>query len=376
MNQLKSIGALNSDFDTFSRRLPNDPAWNETDFARDTERYGVPSLHVNSWYDCSFGPSSMALFEHMQQNAYDEESGRNQFMIIAPTNHCAQMSAKENYYYGDRYLGNGQFDYLQLYIDWFDYWVKGEKNDVPDRKKIQLYTMGKNKWEYYDAWPPREAKKQTMYISSTKGANTLLGDGILSLEMPKHNRYDEFVYDPANPVPSLGDNDWGYLPEMKSGSYDQSPIELRQDVLVYSSSVLTEDIQITGPVEVILYLSSDVKDTDLTAKLVDVYPDGKAYNVAESIQRVRWRAGYEEPVFMEKGKVYKVEIGPLMTSNQFKKGHKILIEISSSNFPRFERNLNTGGNNYDETDWEIATNRIHHSPDHPSKIIFYVVESE
>jgi putative CocE/NonD family hydrolase len=376
MNQLKNIDALASDFDQFAQRFPNDTAWNELDFARDTDTFGVPALHVNSWYDCSFGPSSMALFEHMQNNSYDSESGDNQYMIIAATNHCSQLSATDSFYYGDRFLGNAKFDYNRLYVEWFDYWLKGKKNNVTDRKKIQLYTMGKNQWEYFDEWPPKEAKKMTMYLSSENGANSKFGDGTLSQSEPNQNRFDEFIYDPANPVPSLGDNDWGYLEEMKSGSYDQSPVEIRQDVIVYSSPVLTEDLQITGPVEVILYLSSDVKDTDLTAKLVDVYPDGKAYNVTESIQRVRWREGYKKPAFMEKGKVYKVEIGPLLTSNQFKQGHKIRIEISSSNFPRFERNLNTGGNNYDETEWETATNRIHHGPEHPSEISFYVVGSK
>lgn len=124
-----------------------------------------------------------------------------------------------------------------------------------------------------------------------------------------------------------------------------------------------------------MYLSSDVKDTDLTAKLVDVYPDGTAYNVAESIQRVRWRDGYSDPVLMKEGEIYEVEIGPLVTSNLFKKDHRIRMEISSSNFPRFERNLNTGGNNYDETEWYIATNRIHHGPAYPSRIILDVIDS-
>ncbi len=375
-DQLKSVGALNSDFDQFAQRFPNDPAWNDLDFAWDTEKYGVPALHVNSWYDCSFGPSSMALFEHMQKNAYDKESGQNQFMIIAPTNHCGQMGATENYYYGDRYMGNASFDYNQLYLEWFDYWLKGIDNGVLNRNKIQLFTMGKNQWEYIDEWPPKNSKETTMYLSSTAGANTKFGDGVLSFAKPRTEGFDEFTYDPGNPVPSLGDNDWGYLDEMKSGSFDQSPVEIRQDVLVYSSPVLEEDIQITGPVKVVLYLSSNVKDTDLTAKLVDVYPDGKAYNVAESIQRVRWRKGYEQPVFMENGNVYEVKVGPLLTSNLFRKGHQIRIEVSSSNFPRFERNLNTGGNNYDETNWKIAINKIHFGIEHSSKIIFHVVESK
>lgn len=375
INQLKSIDALQSDFDQFSQRFPNDPEWDELDFARDTDRYGVPALHVNSWYDASFGPSSFALFEHMQNNYFDEESGKHQYMIISPTDHCGQLKAGNNFYYGDRYLGNAKFNYLQLYLDWFDHWLKGEKNAVLDRKKIQLYTMGKNQWEYFEEWPPKKAEKETLYLSSDAGANTKLGDGTLVKEKPVREKFDEFSYDPKNPVPSLGDNDWGFLVETKSGSYDQSSIELRQDVLVYSSPVLSNDVQITGPVEVILYLSSNVKDTDLTAKLVDVYPDGKAYNVAESIQRVRWREGYERPVFMEPGEVYEVKIGPLLTSNLFKEGHQIRIEIASSNFPRFERNLNTGGNNYDETEMVVAKNRIHHGPNHSSRINYYVLNT-
>jgi putative CocE/NonD family hydrolase len=143
-------------------------------------------------------------------------------------------------------LGNAKFDYNQLYVEWFDYWLKGEKNNILDRKKIQLYTMGKNLWEYFNEWPPKKAKKMTMYLSSENGANTKFGDGALSQTEPIQNRRDEFIYDPANPVPSLGDNHWGYLAEMKSGSYDQSPVEIRQDVLVYSTPVLTEDLQITS----------------------------------------------------------------------------------------------------------------------------------
>lgn len=374
MNQVKNIGGLKSDFDEFAKRLPNDPAWHKAEFANDDDYYGVPTLHVNSWYDCSFGPSSMELFDVMNKNATDKESGENQFMIIAPTNHCGQLGATENWYYGDRFMGDASFPYVQLYVDWFDYWLKGKNNGVVNRKKIQLFTMGKNKWEFFDDWPPKESEKQILYLHSTKGANSKMGDGKLNHDKSTKDNYDEFIYDPGNPVPSLGDNDWGYIPEMKSGSFDQSAIEMRDDVLVYSTEILPNDIQITGPVEVFLYLSSNVKDTDLTAKLVDVYPDGKAYNVAESIQRVRWRKGYESPEFMEEDKVYQVKVGPLLTSNQFKQGHRIRLEISSSNFPRFERNLNTGGNNFDETEWEIANNRIHIGKKYASRIEFHVVD--
>jgi len=376
MDQIKEIKGLNSDFNQFVQQLPNDPAWHSVEFASDKDTFGVPALHINAWYDISYGPSSMALFEHMMSQAFDEEAAKNQYMIISATDHCYQTSENENYYYGDRYLGDARFNYLHLYLDWFDYWLKGIDNNVIDRSRYQVYTMGKNSWEYFDSWPPKNAEEFTYFLGPDSDANTTFGRGTLNSNYPKQNNYDVFKYNPANPVTSLGDNDWGVIPEMRSGSFDQSPIEIRQDVLVYSTSILGENIQVTGPVEVIVYLSSNVKDTDITAKLVDVYPDGKAYNVAESIQRVRWREGYETPVFMNQKKVYEVKIGPLLTSNLFEKGHRIRLEISSSNFPRFEKNLNTGGNNYDETEWLVASNKIHHGPKYPSRIVIHRILEE
>lgn len=376
MDQIEHINGLKSDFRQFVRQLPDDPQWHQVEFVSEKDSFGVPALHINAFYDVSFGPSSMALFEHMKSNAYDQETAENQFMIISATNHCTQTSENENYYFGDRFLGDARYNYYGLYVKWFDYWLKGIDNGVLDRSEVQVYTMGKNQWEDFDAWPPDQAREVSYYLHSNSGANTKHGDGSLQVDIPKKNNFDEFKYDPASPVPSLGDNVWGMIPEVRSGSFDQSGIELRQDVLVYSTPVLEEDIQVTGFVKVIVFLSSDVKDTDLTVKLVDVYPDGKAYNVAESIQRARWREGYEAAKFMEKGNVYQVEIGPLITSNLFREGHRIRVEISGSNFPRFERNLNTGGNNYDETEWLIATNRIHHGPGYPSRIILHVLPFE
>ncbi|WP_340115030.1 CocE/NonD family hydrolase [Maribellus mangrovi] len=376
VDQVDELGGLKSDYKQFIQQLPNDPRWKKTEFATERDSFGVPALHIDAFYDISFGPSSIELYHYMQSNAYDKETADNQFLIISATNHCQQTAENEHYFYGDRFLGDAWFDYYNLYVKWFDYWLKDVQNDVVDRPKVTVFTMGKNKWENYNEWPPEKAKELTFYLNSKSRANTKYGDGVLQKKSPEKNTFDEFIYDPENPVPSLGDNDWGMIPEMRSGSFDQSGIELREDVLVFSTPVLEKDIQVTGFAKVIIYLSSDVEDTDLTAKLVDVHPNGKAFNVAESIQRVRWRQGYTEPTFMKEGQVYKVEIGPLITSNAFKKGHRIRLEISSSNFPRFERNLNTGGNNYDETEWELATNRIHHGPNNPSRIILDVIDSQ
>ena len=145
-------------------------------------------------------------------------------------------------------------------------------------------------------------------------------------------------------------------------------MEKDPNILVYTTDILEEGVEVSGFIESTLYVSSDAKDTDFTIKLIDVYPDGTAYNLDETIQRVRYREGYDKEVFMEEGKVYKVNLTPMSTSNYFKKGHRIRIEVSSSNFPRFARNLNTGGNNYDETDGVVAENKVHHSKQYPSQI--------
>jgi len=179
---------------------------------------------------------------------------------------------------------------------------------------------------------------------------------------------DSFYYDPMDPVTSYGGGVCCTGNAVEGGSFDQSKMEEREDILVYTSEALKEGIEVTGFVESTLYLSSDVKDTDVTIKLIDVHPDGKAFNLDETIQRVRYRAGYDQEVFMQKDQVYKVVLSPMATSNYFKKGHKIRIEVSSSNFPRFSRNLNTGGANYDESKGIIAQNKIHHSKRYPSHI--------
>lgn len=191
---------------------------------------------------------------------------------------------------------------------------------------------------------------------------------------PATDNPDRFEYDPMNPVPSHGGNVCCTGNAITAGSFDQRKIEARPDVLVYSTEPLKEGIEVSGPIEVTLYVSSDAKDTDFTVKLIDVYPDGRAFNLDETIQRMRYRDGYDRPnVWMQPGKVYKVTLQPLVTSNYFEAGHRIRIEISSSNFPRFDRNLNTGGRNYDESKGVIARNAVHHSRQYPSEVKLTVV---
>ncbi len=379
VNQIMNVlGEPPSDFDNYVNRLPNDPRWKDTEFGSDEDHNSAPALYINSWYDISIGPN-VTMFEHQVKEGATESARNDSRMIIAPTLHCSQLGATEHTVVGERDLGDGRFDYVTVVQNWFDHFVKGVPNDVLSQPRVRAYMMGANEWRSYDSWPPKEARSVTYYLDSDGDANTRLGNGRLTTTKPEKHAADHFTYDPMTPVPTVGGGTWccyshtALTAGEPAGAYDQAGVEMRADVLVYTTPPLTHAVEIMGPVTGTMYLSSDRKDTDLTFKLLDVDPSGKAYNLDETIQRVRWREGWDHPVFMQPGQVYKVEFSPLTTGNTFAAGHRIRIEISSSNFPHFDRNLNTGGNNYDEKDPLVAHNVIHHGPQYPFTIVLPVV---
>jgi len=356
------------------QRAPNDPAWYRGGLFHDDMKINVPGLWFMSWYDVSVGPN-LATYNHVRRTA-DPAIANQQYAVIAPTLHCAYKRATENLIVGERNVGDARLDYDALTYGWFDYFLKGEKNGLLDTlPKIRYYTMGSNKWQTADSWPPKNSEGMTFYLASEGGANTRNGNGVLTTKVPAADKPDSFSYDPMKPVMSRGGNVCCQGNALAGGAVDQQETELRNDVLVYTTEPLKDGMELSGPIEATVYLSSDRKDTDVTVKVIDVYPDGKAYNLDETIQRVRYREGYDKPpTFMEPGKVYKVALQPMTTSNYFAPGHRIRIEVSSSNFPRFDRNLNTGGNNFDETTGLVAKNTIHHSKQYPSSIKVTVVK--
>lgn len=365
---IKNLDGPKGIYENLIRRKPNDAAWYEGGLYHDDMPFNTPSFWFVSWYDVASSPN-LALYNHVRTNAKDSSVRDNQYLVIAPTLHCAFTRATENTIVGERSVGDARLNYEELVYGWFDHWLKNEDSDVvKEMPKVRYYTMGSNKWQSADIWPPKEAVMTTYYLSSGGKANTLNGDGTLTTKKPSKDNPDTFVYDPLDPVLSHGGNVCCTGNAVQGGSFDQQEMETREDILVYTTEPLKEGVEISGFIESTLYVSSDAKDTDFTIKLIDVYPDGKAYNLDETIQRVRYREGYEKEVFMEPGNIYKVDLTPMSTSNYFEKGHRIRIEISSSNFPRFDRNLNTGGNNYDESEPKIATNSVHHSARHPSSI--------
>lgn len=368
------------------QRTPASPAWRKGGiWNSDTQPINVPGFWFMTWYDVSTGPN-LAAYNFVRSTAKGEVKDQ-QYAVIAPTLHCGYKRATEDTIVGERSMGDARLDYDDLTYAWFDHFLKGEDNGfLQKQSKVTYFTMGSNKWQHANTWPPEGAKPVTLTLASAGHANTLHGDGKLIFpiavpvkrSVPTPDLPDLFIYDPLHPTPSYGGNVCcaaNTIPG-NGGALDQRKMEERPDILVYSSEPLTQGIELSGPITATLYVSSDVKDTDVTVKVLDVYPDGTAYNLDETIQRLRYRDGDDHLVWMEKDKVYKVTLTPMNTSNYFAPGHSIRIEVAGSNFPRFDRNLNTGGNNYDETTAVTAHTSIHHSTQYPSTLTISIIPAK
>jgi len=370
---LRSQGLAGTDWDHLAGRELTDAFFDRSDFLKGSERFNVPALHVNSWYDFGVG---VTFFERdlFARNADSALARDNQFAVISPTLHCQSLRMTENYKVGDRSLGDPRFGHDALYVRWFDYWLKGVDNGVTRMPKVQYYLMGRNAWREASTWPAPGSREHTFLLGGATPANGPAAAGVLARARAKNwLAEDRYTYDPANPVPSIGGSLCCITSTKLEGAYDQREVEVRPDVLVYSTPPLERGVAVAGPMRLVLFVSSSAADTDFTAKLVDVYPDGTAYNVQESILRARYRHGFDKQELMTTGSVYELELRLPDTANYFGPGHRIRLEVSSSSFPRFDRNLNTGGRNFDETSWSVANNVIHRDARHPSRLILTVL---
>jgi putative CocE/NonD family hydrolase len=371
---LSSLGEPPGIFEDLIARLPDDPKWYQGGLYHDNEAWGVPALWFNSWYDVSIGPN-LALFNHARARGVDAETRDNQYAIVGPNTHCAYAGLRPNFRSGDRDLGDASFDAAGQVWAFFDRFLKGQTERFPNSTpKVRYYAMGDNQWRSDTQWPPRRAEEVRLYLRSNGAANSMFGDGTLSFTAPgASERPDSFVYDPGTPVQTIGGGDCCNGGVVVPGAYDQRPVEVRHDVLVYTSEPLTAPLNVTGFVDAVLHVSSDAKDTDFAVKLVDVAPDGTAYIIDDTIFRARFREGYNREVFMERGRTYKIDFTPMSTSNVFQRGHRIRVEVTSSNFPKFARNLNTGGRNEFESRFVSATNTIRHTRAEPSYLVLPVI---
>jgi uncharacterized protein len=377
---IKAVGGPPGIFDTtmpvatggnMVARAPNDPTWYKGGLWHENMKINRPGLWFMSWFDVSVSPN-LAAYNQVRQTA-DKAIADQQYAVIAPVLHCAYKRATEHTMVGDMDMGDARFDYDALTYGWFDQFLKGEDSPaLAKQPKVMYYLMGANRWKNAQTWPPAGATQQTLFLGSDGRANTLYGDGRLQAATPAQDAPDRFVYDPANPVRTLGGGGC-CQGKTKFGSFDQREQEARNDILVYQTETLQQGLELSGPITLTLYVDSSAKDTDFTFKLIDVQPDGRSFNITENIQRMRYRDGYDKRVWMEPGKVAKVTFQPIDTAYYFKPGHRLRLDVSSSNFPRFDRNLNTGGNNYDEDHGVIAHNAVHHGAQYPSSVTLTVM---
>ena len=322
----------------------------------------TPALSITGWYDRLVG--TIDQYQGMVQNGFSPHARANQKLIIGPWGHTTDFT---------RQVGVMDFgpaaaqDYYEILSHWFDYWLKGIDTGVMDEPPIRRFLMGANCWVKEERWPPVGVVPTDYFFHSRGSANTPVGDGALSLEPPGEEPPDRFDYDPRDPVMSLCTLD------VQDTASDQRPLDHRRDVLVYQTTPLMADVEICGEVVVKLFAASSAPDTDFTAKLVDVHPDGMAVGLCYGIVRAQYRDSYEEPSLLEPGRIYAYSISLRATNNLFKTGHRIRIDISSSNFPFFDRNHNTGRPFYADAELAVATQALYHTAAYPSRVVLPIL---
>lgn len=346
-----------------------DAYWDPMSPGRRVEQVDVPAFLTAGWYDFLLD-GQMRDFERIRTHAPAGVRAASK-ILIGPWSHSFFNNNLKNYGIEQRAMEAIPFEFVKASKDWLDYTLKGLSNGWDRRPTVRAYVLGANTWRDEDQWPPRNAVDRPFYLHSGGNARTHYGDGRLTEDAASAPEPgDTFVFDPSNPVPTKGG---GHGNAWTAGPVDQRDVEGRQDVLVYTSSALSEPLLVMGQIRARIFASSTARDTDFTAKLVDVFPDGRALIVCEGILRARYRNGIDRPALLVPGRVYPldIELGP--TAVSFQPRHRIRLEISSSNAPRYDVNPNTGGEIATETARIAATQRVHHNPQEPSALILPVV---
>ncbi len=332
---------------------------------------------LGGWYD-PFLAGTLTSYIELKHHV-GNESARRPGLLVGPWSHGVWHGI-----FAERDFGllasTDAIDITGAQMRWFDYWLKGEENGAIDDPPVKIFVMGRDQWQEEEDWPLPDTQYCHYYLHSQGNANTLHGDGELSTEPPGDEALDSYVYDPRDPTPTCGGATLlpGAQTGVNAGPRDQRAIELRQDVLVYTTAPLARNVEVIGPVELILHVASTARDTDFTGKLVDVFPDGRALILTDGILRTRYRNSFSSSQLLEPGVVYELRIDLVATANVFQAGHCIRLEVSSSNFPRFDRNSNTGGSIAQETDADsvVAINRVFHDTARTSYLSLPVIDRD
>ena len=347
-----------------------DAYWKQWSIEDHYAQIQVPVFSIGAWYDIFLG-GSLKNFVRLKTEGGTEAAKRGQRLAVTVGGHAGESSTGK---VGAVEFGNKlPVDFDEVTLRWYDWLLKGEANGVEKEKPVRIFVLGKNEWRDEDNWPLPRAKNTRYFLHSSGAANGLGGNGSLSTAAPADEKPDQYVYDPNDAVPTIGGPlCCGALPT-GIGPEDQRPAEARSDVLVYTTPAFAKDTEVTGPVSLDLYVSSSAVDTDFTGMLVDVWPNGFAQNLTSGILRLRYRNSQEKPELANPGETYHITVDLWATSNVFLAGHKLRLEVSSSNFPRFDRNLNTGEEQARFTRMIKATNVIFHDKAHPSALVVPVV---
>ena len=372
---LKDLEGLAPYYDEWLTHPSYDDYWRATAPRESWADITVPALNMGGWHDL-FLKGTLANYTGMKAHGGSETARRYQRLLIGPWAHGAAAGWFPERSYG-LMSGTDAADITGRQLRWFDWLLQGHDNGIEADKPVRLFIMGANVWRDEDDWPLPDTNYVDYFLHSDGRANTAAGDGLLSSLPPDSEPDDVYLYDPRHPVPTTGGGTFlpGLFIGANSGQRDQRGVEARHDVLCYTTPTLDAPLEVTGPLEAVLHVSSSAPDTDFTAKLVDVAPDGRAENVADGILRARYRHSLSEPTPLVPGHVYEITVDLVATAYVFGAGHRIRLEVSSSNFPRFDRNTNTGGVIADESEADIrqAVNRVHHNRAHPSRLVLPVI---
>jgi putative CocE/NonD family hydrolase len=356
----------------FNEMLANSrygPYWQAADLGRRFGNVSVPILHVGSWYDM-FAYDTIKMFAGLRNGAMTQDARSGQRLLMGPWAHLVPYSAPSSRGTGDIDFGPAaRIDLHAIQLRFFDHHLKGMGNGLDQEPPVRIFVMGDNVWRDEHEWPLARTRFTLVYLSSGGKANSVNGDGRLGLTAPATQSTDSYVYDPADPVPTRGGNYIGG----GNGVRDQATVEQRNDILVYTGDVLERDLEVTGPVVLKLFAASSAPDTDFTAKLVDVRPDGYAQNIAEGIVRARFRDSLESPTLIKTDQVYEYTIDVWSTSHVFKAGHRLRLDVSSSSFPRYDRNQNTGHELGMDAEFRAANQTVFHDNRYPSRLILPVI---
>ena len=370
MHPCPFLEGLSSWYDDWLRHPEEGPYWRQFNIEGFHDQIETPIYHLGGWFDI-FLAGTLKNYVGLKRRARTEKARQSQKLIVGPWIHGPvniNSQVPGEFDFGP----DAAKDFNEIRLPWFDYWLKGVDTGIVDEAPVQVFVMGRNEWRTGSDWPlPNTQYAKYYFHDGNSGSIDSLNDGTLTSSPSEGSENpDSFTYDPDDPVTTLGGNTLN----IPGGVFDHRPVDAR--CLTFTTEPLTEELEVTGPVKAVIFGMSSAPDTDWVVRLTDVHPDGYSRNLCDGILRARYRNSFEHPDLLDPGKVYRFEIDLWATSNAFLPGHRIRVSVTSSCFPRFDRNPNTGGPIHNEATGQVAINTVFHDTFRPSHIVLPTIEVE